>query len=48
MSFNDGKTKLKFNNVYNKDIDVSKGEVLFMINEANASSIRGMKTKDFI
>ena len=47
MSFNDGKTKLKFNNVYNKDIDVSKGEVLFMINEANASSIRGMKTKDF-
>jgi len=47
LSFNDGATKLKFNNIYNKDIDISKGEVLFMINEANASSIRGMKTNSF-
>jgi hypothetical protein len=47
LSFNDGATKLKFNNIYNKDIDTSKGEVLFMINEANASNIRGMKTNSF-
>ena len=47
LTFNDGNTKLKFNHVYNKDIDMGKGEVLFKINEANAVSIRGMKTNEF-
>ena len=47
LTFNDGKTKLKFNHVFNKDIDMGKGEVLFLINEANASSIRGMNTTSF-
>lgn len=47
LTFNDGKTKLKFNHVFNKDIDMGKGEVLFLINDANASSIRGMGTTSF-
>ena len=47
MTFNDGKTKLKFNHVYNKDIDMGLGEVLFKINEANATSIRGMQDNSF-
>jgi hypothetical protein len=47
LSFNDGKTKLKFNHVYNKDIDMGLGEVLFKINEANAINIRGMASKTF-
>jgi len=47
LTFNDGKTKLKFNHVYNKDIDMGKGEVLFKINEQNANTIRGMVNKTF-
>ena len=47
LTFNDGKSKLKFNHVYNKDIDMGKGEVLFKINEQNANTIRGMKSKTF-
>ena len=47
LTFNDGKQKLKFNHVYNKDIDMGLGEVLFTINEANATSIRGMQTDTF-
>ena len=47
LTFNDGKTKLKFNHVFNKDIDMGAGEVLFKINDANAASIRGMKTDAF-
>lgn len=47
LTFNDGKTKLKFNHVYNKDIDMGQGEVLFKINEQNANSIRGMQTDTF-
>ncbi len=47
LTFNDGNTKLKFNHVYNKDIDMGKGEVLFKINEQNANTIRGMKSKTF-
>ena len=47
LTFNDGNTKLKFNHVYNKDIDMGKGEVLFKINEQNANTIRGMQSKTF-
>ena len=47
LTFNDGKTKLKFNHVYNKDVDMGKGEVLFKINEQNANTIRGMQNRDF-
>jgi hypothetical protein len=47
LTFNDGNTKLKFNHVYNKDIDMGKGEVLFKINEQNANTIRGMKSNEF-
>lgn len=47
LTFNDGNTKLKFNHVYNKDIDMGKGEVLFKINEQNANTIRGMKSNTF-
>jgi hypothetical protein len=47
LTFNDGKQKLKFNHVYNKDVDMGLGEVLFKINEANATSIRGMQTNTF-
>lgn len=47
LTFNDGNTKLKFNHVYNKDIDMGSGEVLFKINEQNANTIRGMKSNQF-
>jgi hypothetical protein len=47
LTFNDGATKLKFNHVYNKDIDMGNGEVLFKINEQNANTIRGMKSNTF-
>lgn len=47
LTFNDGNTKLKFNHVYNKDIDMGKGEVLFKINEQNANTIRGMISNNF-
>ena len=47
LTFEDGTTDLKFNHIYNKDIDMGKGEVLFQINKANAGSIRGMKTTSF-
>jgi hypothetical protein len=47
MTFADGKQKLKFNNISNKDIDMERGEVLFQINEANANTIRGMQNKTF-
>ncbi len=47
LSFIDGNNKLKFNHTVDKSIDLSEGEVLFKINEANASSIRGMRSKTF-
>ena len=47
MTFGDGKQKLKFNHVSNKDINMGEGEVLFKISEANANTIRGMKTSTF-
>ena len=43
----DGKQKLKFNHVSNKDINLGEGEVLFKISEANANTIRGMKNNKF-
>ena len=47
MTFGDGKQKLKFNNIFNKDINMGEGEVLFKISEANANTIRGMKNNTF-
>ena len=47
LTFNDGNTKLRFNHVYNKDVDMAQGEVLFKINEQNANSIRGMQSNIF-
>lgn len=47
LTFNDGKTKLKFNHLYNKDINMSNGEILFKINEQNANTIRGMQSDVF-
>ena len=47
MTFGDGKQKLKFNHVSNKDINMGEGEVLFKISEANANTIRGMKNSTF-
>jgi hypothetical protein len=47
MTFGDGKQKLKFNHISNKDIDMGEGEVLFKISEANANTIRGMKNTKF-
>ena len=47
MVFNDGKTNLKFNNIYNKDIDMGSGEILFKITESNAIKISGMNTNKF-
>ena len=47
MTFGDGKQKLKFNHVSNKDINMGEGEVLFKISEANANTIRGMKNNTF-
>ena len=47
LTFSDGNSKLKFNHVYNKEIDMGQGEVLFKINEQNANTIRAMKTTDF-
>lgn len=47
MVFNDGKTNLKFNNIYNKDIDMGSGEVLFKITESNANQIAGMNSNKF-
>ena len=47
LSFEDGNTKLTFNHVSNKDIDMGEGEVLFKISEANAKAIRGMTNRKF-
>ena len=47
LSFIDGNNKLKFNHTVDKSIDLSEGEVLFKINEANASLIRGMGSRTF-
>ena len=47
LTFGDGKQKLKFNHISNKDIDMGEGEVLFKISEANANTIRGMKNNKF-
>ena len=47
MTFGDGKQKLKFNHVSNKDINMGEGEVLFKISEANTNTIRGMKNSTF-
>jgi hypothetical protein len=47
LTFGDGKQKLKFNHVSNKDINLGEGEVLFKISEANANTIRGMKNNKF-
>ena len=47
MTFADGNQKLKFNHVFNKDINMADGELLFKISEANANSIRGMQNKTF-
>lgn len=47
LTFGDGQNKRIFNNQANRDIDPSKGEVLFRIDEANASAIRGMANKQF-
>jgi hypothetical protein len=47
LVFNDGKTDLKFNNIYNKDIDMGSGEILFKITKSNAIKISGMNTDKF-
>lgn len=47
MTFGDGKQKLKFNHISNKDINMGAGEVLFKISEANANTIRAMKNSTF-
>jgi len=47
LSFEDGGTKKIFNYQRSKDIDLGKGEVLFKVDEANASAIRGMQNKHF-
>jgi hypothetical protein len=47
LTFGDGQNKRIFNNQANRDIDPSKGEVLFRIDEANASAIRGMANRQF-
>jgi hypothetical protein len=47
LSFEDGGTKKVFNHQRSKDIDLGKGEVLFKIDEANASAIRGMQNRQF-
>ena len=47
LTFGDGKQKLKFNHISNKDINMGEGEVLFKISEANANTIRGMKNNKF-
>jgi hypothetical protein len=47
LSFVDGKNKLKFNHMTDKTVNMGDGEVLFFINEANATSIRGMSSDQF-
>ena len=47
LTFGDGQNKRVFNNQANRDVDPTKGEVLFRIDEANASAIRGMANKQF-
>jgi hypothetical protein len=47
LTFGDGKQKLKFNHISNKDINMGEGEILFKISEANANTIRGMKNNKF-
>jgi hypothetical protein len=45
LTFNSG---LSFNNVeIYKDIDGSKGELLFQISKANAGKIRGLENKEY-
>ena len=47
LSFIDGQNKLKFNHATDPSINMSTGEVLFYINDANASAIRGMTNNKF-
>ena len=47
LNFIDGQIRKKFNHISNKDIDMSKGEVLFKIDSGNATEIRAMQTNSF-
>lgn len=47
LSFEDNGSKKIFNYQRSKDIDLGKGEILFKVDEANASAIRGMQNKQF-
>jgi len=47
LNFIDGQVRKKFNHISNKDIDMSKGEVLFKIDSGNATEIRAMQTNSF-
>ena len=47
LNFVDGKVRKRFNHIPNIDIDMSKGEVLFKVDEGNSSQIRTMVDKIF-
>lgn len=47
LSFIDGNNKLKFNHMTDRSVNMGNGEVMFYVNEANASAIRGMSSNMF-
>lgn len=47
LNFIDGTVRKSFNHINNKDVDMSKGEVLFKVNRENATHVRSMATESF-
>lgn len=47
LNFIDGSTRKKFNNIVNSNVDQSKGELIFKIDEGNISQIRSMVNRSF-
>lgn len=47
LSFIDGQNKLRFNHMTDLSVNMFTGEVLFYINDANATAIRGMLNNNF-
>jgi hypothetical protein len=47
LNFVDGSVRKRFNHIPNNDIDMSKGEILFKVDEGNLSQIRTMTSRSF-
>lgn len=47
LNFVDGSVRKRFNHIPSQDIDMSMGEILFRVDEGNATQIRSMKSRNF-